>query len=210
MKVAIGEYLTWWGPYQIADLLQKVGVSEDRCYRIGQYLANTWVGTFCQWVHDKRKRKVKVHIDRYDVWNMANTLALVILPMLLELDRQRSGYPLVDDEDAPEMTRSTAAPPIDEYGNWDDNANKRWDWVMSEMIWTFRQLQPDCDWESLYHSGNIDHIWVKDEETPPNCSRLEHGPNHTHSFDMEGYKKHNDRIQNGLRLFGKYYQSLWD
>jgi len=28
--------------------------------------------------------------------------------------------------------------------------------------------------------------------------------------DFEGMKLYNDRIQNGFRLFGKYYQGLWD
>ena len=28
--------------------------------------------------------------------------------------------------------------------------------------------------------------------------------------DYEGMKVYNDRIQNGFRLFGKYYQGLWD
>jgi hypothetical protein len=28
-------------------------------------------------------------------------------------------------------------------------------------------------------------------------------------IDYEGRKNHQDRITNGLRLFGKYYQSLW-
>jgi hypothetical protein len=36
------------------------------------------------------------------------------------------------------------------------------------------------------------------------------GPNDTSEFDMEGYKKHNDRITEGLILFGKYYRGLWD
>jgi hypothetical protein len=29
-------------------------------------------------------------------------------------------------------------------------------------------------------------------------------------FDKEGYQKYGERIENGFRLFGKYYQSLWD
>jgi hypothetical protein len=29
-------------------------------------------------------------------------------------------------------------------------------------------------------------------------------------FDKEGYNKYRERINNGFRLFGKYYESLWD
>ena len=29
-------------------------------------------------------------------------------------------------------------------------------------------------------------------------------------WDMEGMKAEQERISNGFRLFGKYYESLWD
>lgn len=36
------------------------------------------------------------------------------------------------------------------------------------------------------------------------------GPKHTRVYDWKGRKKYEERIANGFRLFGKYYQSLWD
>jgi hypothetical protein len=36
------------------------------------------------------------------------------------------------------------------------------------------------------------------------------GPNDTHKWDKDGYMKHNERIQVGLVLFGKYFRNLWD
>jgi len=36
------------------------------------------------------------------------------------------------------------------------------------------------------------------------------GPNNTYKCDYEGMKVVQQRIDNGFRLFGKYYQSLWD
>jgi hypothetical protein len=41
-------------------------------------------------------------------------------------------------------------------------------------------------------------------------SEMLHGPGHTHQWDQEGHQKWADRMQNGYRLFGKYYQNLWD
>ena len=35
MKVYIGEYPSWFGPYQLADLTQKLGVSEGRAFQLG-------------------------------------------------------------------------------------------------------------------------------------------------------------------------------
>jgi hypothetical protein len=39
---------------------------------------------------------------------------------------------------------------------------------------------------------------------------MKEGPNHTYKFDYDGYEKVAKRIENGFRLFGKYYQGLWD
>jgi len=36
------------------------------------------------------------------------------------------------------------------------------------------------------------------------------GPNHTFEVDMEGTKKHQKRIDDGIMLFSKYYGALWD
>jgi len=122
------------------------------------------------------------------------------------------GAPFVDDEDVPEELRSTSAPPKE--NEWDTDANhfKRFEWVMDEMIWAFEQLVDD-DNDAQFHSGNSDLKTVPcewDEEGEPKMYSLEHGPNHTSVFDKEGYDKHNERIQNGLRLFGRYYRNLWD
>ena len=35
MKVTIGPYRNWIGPYQIANSLKKIGVSDDTCYKLG-------------------------------------------------------------------------------------------------------------------------------------------------------------------------------
>lgn len=160
-----------------------------------------------------------VKIDRWDTWNMDTTLAIIILPMLEKLNAEKHGSPFVDDNDVPADLgiRSTDAPPKE--NEWDTDANhfKRWDWVMSELIWTFKQLHPDTDWEAQYHTGKHDMIWIpvdKDgKEVPKGEAKLfqmEKGPNDTHTWDMEGWKAHSARIDNGLLLLGKYFRCLWD
>ena len=154
MKVEIGKYINFVGPYQIADLLQKVGVSEDTCHKLGERLSRTWVNTVCGWIHSKKKRKEKIHIDRWDTWSMDSTLAVIVLPMLQQLKATKRGSPLVDDLDVPEglNLRSTEAPPKANEWDVDENLERRWDWVLDQMIWSFEQLQPDCDWEDKYNS----------------------------------------------------------
>ena len=171
-----------------------------------------------QWIWDKIDRKIDyVKIDRWDTWSMDHTLSYIILPMLKQLQATKHGSCLVDDSDVPEELKSTSAPPKENEWDSDANTHKRWDWVMDELIWTFEQLQPDYDWEEQYRSGVADFIFVpvdaEGNEVPKGkntFSEMRHGPKHTLEMDWEGRKAHQERINNGLRLFGRYYQGLWD
>lgn len=216
MRVRIGPYRSWFGPYQLADLLKFVGVKdEDKRHEIGGKLADTWVGPFLTWIDSKKKRKVKVHIDNYDVWNMDSTLALIITPMLKQLRDNKMGAPFVDDEDVPDDLKSTAAGPKLNEWDTDDNHFKRWDWVLDEMIFAFESKHND--WEEQFYSGNADHVFVpidkegnKVDKENAEFFQMEDGPNNTFKVDRAGYDAYAKRIANGFRLFGKYYQGLWD
>lgn len=215
MKVKIGRYKRWIGPYQIADLFRYIGLSEDRCHKIGDKLSNTWLMGFCSWIDQRRKRVEKVHIDSYDVWNMDSTLALIIHPMLVKLKESKQGSPNVDDEDVPIYLRSTSAPPKENEWDTDDNFHKRWDHIVDEMIWAFEQKT--YDWESQYYDGKVDIIWLPVDENGDAVDakdakffRMEEAPGHTFSVDRTAYDAHYARMKNGFRLFGKYYESLWD
>ena len=234
MKVHIGPYRNWIGPYQIAEMLcfwapdvvDEYGTKNkpDWVYDFGTWLSggkekDSWLIKLCRWVDEKKKRKIKVHIDRWDTWSMDTTLAIIILPMLEKLNAEKHGSPFVDDDDIPAELgiRSTDAPPKEYEWDTDANHSKRWDWVMSELIWTFKQLHPDTDWEAQYHTGEHDMVWIpvdKDGNQVPKedakLFQMEKGPNDTHTWDIEGWKAHSARIDNGLRLFGKYYRALWD
>ena len=216
MRVRIGPYRSWFGPYQLADLLKFVGVKdEDKRHEIGGKLADTWVGPFLTWIDRKKKRKVKVHIDNYDVWNMDSTLALIITPMLKQLRDNKMGAPYVDDEDVPDDLKSTAAGPKLNEWDTDDNHFKRWDWLLDEMIFAFESKHND--WEEQFYSGNADHVFVpidkegnKVDKENAEFFQMEDGPNNTFKVDRAGYDAYAKRIANGFRLFGKYYQGLWD
>ena len=216
MKVKIGNFLNYWGPYQIAELLMfwepRYSV---RAHEFGKWLAGdeheTWLSKVCQWIHSKRKRTVKIKLDPWDTWNMDDTLSIIILPMLKQLQRDKHGSAIVDPEDVPEDLR----PPngAERLSDEDNTVSERWDWVMNELIWTFEQLQPDYDWEEQYQSGEVDIQWKPAKmgvDGEPELYEMVSGPKHTFTVDAEATKKHQDRIRNGLRLFGKYYQGLWD
>ena len=115
MKVYIGPYTNWIGPYQIADKIPFI--REQTKEKIGDWLAETWVLDFCSWIDSKKERKIKVRIDPYDTWNMDRTLAVIILPMLKQLKQTKHGSALVDDEDVPPEMRYSD-PKVSEAG-WD-------------------------------------------------------------------------------------------
>jgi hypothetical protein len=152
-----------------------------------------------------------VKIDYYDTWNMDGTLARIIVPMLKQLHATKHGAPCVDDEDVPEglSLRSTEAPAKENEWDTDDNHFKRWDWVMTELIWTFEQLHPDTDWMDQYCSGEHDTVWKKCDDNPE-LYEMKDGPKHTFKMDTDAIKLHDERIARGLKLFGKYYRGLWD
>jgi hypothetical protein len=136
--------------------------------------------------------------------------------MLRQLQATKHGSPLVDDEDVPEHLRSTAAPAKENEWDTDDNHHKRWDWVMSEMIFAFERKLDDS-WQDNFRSGKIDMVWVpidRDGNEVPKGEhthyRMDRGPNDTYECNYDAMKLVEDRIQNGFRLFGKYYQALWD
>jgi hypothetical protein len=241
MKVVIGPYTNWIGPYQIAEkiLFWMDKYEDSRVHAFGEFLAygfskpdstapvfskayestrsKTWLYKLCEWINDRKKRKVSVKIDKWDTWSMDVTLAMIILPMLKQLNVTKKGAPCVDDSDVPDGIglRSTEAQPKNNEWDTDGNFFKRWDWVMSELIWTFEQLQPDYDWEDQYRSGDIDIGFMPvtdklDKNNEPIYLVMTRGPDDTYVCNYEAMQKHQERINNGLRLFGKYYQDLWD
>jgi hypothetical protein len=155
-----------------------------------------------------KERKISVRIDRYDTWNMDGTLAHIIHPMLIQLRDTKQGAPHVDDTDVPDELKKSFAPPTENDWDTDDNYFKRWDYVLNEMIFAFESTL--IDWEDQYYTGDIDFVTVPVDKNGVKMYRLEKGPNDTHVVDYEGLQKHQERIANGFRLFGKYYQSLWD
>jgi hypothetical protein len=208
MLVKIGKYKNWIGPYQIADTLQKIGVSEDKCDNIGQWLSDTWVSPVCTWIGERRKQKVSIRIDKQDTWSMDQTLAHIILPMLKQLQETKHGSPFVDDEDVPEELKSTSAPATENDWDTDDNHHKRWDWAMDQMIFAFESQFNE--WEEQFHTGVRDIKWKKLKEDDDGMMVMINGPDDTSKFDSKGHLAYQTRISNGYRLFGKYFESLWD
>lgn len=218
MKVYIGRYKNWVGPYQIAEWVPFL--NEGQQDRLGAWLDKTWVSEVCHWIYSKTERKIKVRIDKYDTWSMDNTLAHIILPMLKQLKETKHGSPMVDDEDLPPHMRHTSRKSEDDYETEDNWIHYKWEWILNEMIWAFEQELTD-DWEEQFRHGEPEYVYTSvkldeadvctslDEAMEYDCVRMDQ-VNPGYWVDFEGMKCYSDRIQNGFRLFGKYYQNLWD
>lgn len=209
MKVWISKYRNHWlSPYTILKAVCFWEKDEDRIYNVKEEANNpyaVWVkilDPICigiQKVLDRiHPRWTYVKIDPWDTWSMDSTLAEITLPMLRQLQATKHGAPHTDDADVPEYLRSYMAQPKEHEWDIDDLHFMRWDWILAEMIWSFEQAVDDACEDQFYdHSQwNGKKPWDPDYVGP--------------GYDLEGHKKWQERKSNGFRLFGKYYENLWD
>jgi hypothetical protein len=219
MKIYFSKYRNHWlSPYTI---LEKVFFWREIDY--DEPIIEKWSNRllpFCQACHkflDFVHPEISyVKIDRWDTWSMDHTLGRIALPMLKQLQATKHGAPNVDDEDVPEELKSTSAPAKENEWDTDGNHFKRWDYVINEMIFAFEH-KLNRDWEDAYRSGEHDMVWVPVDAEGNKVPKGEHkyyrmdkGPNDTYQCDYDGIQLVETRMQNGFRLFGKYYQGLWD
>tara|TARA_R110000823_G_scaffold78546_13_gene179030 strand:+ start:4634 stop:5221 length:588 start_codon:yes stop_codon:yes gene_type:complete len=191
---------------------------------MGKYPTHRWYHNYLFWLSDKiadvrgkdwdhlrNDQKVSVHIDDFDTWSMDHTLAYIIEPMLKQLKLTKHGAPYVYPEDAPLELRPTKKEltAYTQKGDTDPKYFDRWDWVMDEMLFAFESKHNN--WEEQFYSGDHDTHWIVHTEGKlKGRSQLVKGPNDTFEIDWEGHKAYQTRITNGFRLFGKYYENLWD
>jgi hypothetical protein len=163
-------------------------------------------------------RKIDIQIEPFDTWSLDHTLALIILPALLQLKATKHGVPAefaeVGGEDYSEQQSFDFY--SETYTEAFEKGCDRWEEVLDKMIWSFQQLVSG-DYDDKYHHGKGDYEFVESDKTYPNpvtgkieptFQMINKNPNCW--YDIEGHKLHNERIQEGLELFGKYFRSLWD
>ena len=227
MKIYKSNYRSHWiSPYTILEKVffwREIDYDEPIIKKLVKVLNPFTIAwqKFLDFVHPQINY---VKIDKYDTWNMDSTLADIILPMLKQLKATKHGSPFVDPDDIPEELRVVGHEdwnPQKEFefdgheqyrkDSW-DIAQNQWEWVLDEMIFAFEHFVDDS-WENAYSSGEHDIIHVPCEwyeDGRPKLYSMEHGPNHTYKCDYEGMNKVYKRMDNGFRLFGKYYRGLWD
>ena len=122
----------------------------------------------------------QILIHPWDTYNMDHTLALIILPMLKQLKATTHGAPAVEFKDVPE------------------------------------ELHPSQEEVNGLHHGETDDNYFKrwdyvlDEMIYAFDCKVNKEEPYIRIEDIEEAKKEQERISNGFRLFGKYYEGLWD
>lgn len=86
-----------------------------------------------------KKRKIKIRIDDYDLWNADMTIAILLIPLLKQLKNSKNGAPHVSNEDVPKHLHSTSTDKFEV----DDLYFARWKWILDELIWTFKQIKKE-------------------------------------------------------------------
>lgn len=206
MKVKLGPYTTWVGPYQIAEklLFWMDRYEDDRVHAFGTWLSkarnggDSYLLKLCRWVNSSKRRQEYVRIDHYDYWNADHTMAVIIAPLLKALQANKHGSGYIDDCDVPEHLRSTAAPPKEHEWDSDANLHKRYEWFLGELVWAFEQHAKDDEHDKFYDHSEAE----KCEDLMESFKLLK--------VDQVAMDAHNARKQHAFMMFGKYYETLWD
>ncbi len=238
MKVKIGKYKNWFGPYQLADMIcfwvkdvkDEYGVPRKPEWvdTFGDFLAHgfhrkekrgdVWSLTLSErpttWLYDllvwiDSKRERKVEI-RIDPWDTWN-MDTTLSPIILPMLKQlrKTKHGSPGTMLAFNNTSNSKQMCFDFYKDGDDLA-----WDVGHSQW--EEIMDKMIWS--FEQLNTDweaqfHTGKMDTlfvKREDGLFSMEKGAKDTHKFDFEGHAKHDARIQEGLELFGKYYRNLWD
>src|SRR6056300_353852 len=135
------------------------------------------------------ERQIDIRIDRYDTWDMDHTLAYIVLPMLKQLKETKHGSPWVDDEDVPHSAKT----------QWSRDEANQIDMFGSKE-------QDELFWEQYHVRWN----WVINEMIYAFDCKVNKDVPYMRFKDINEIRIEQARIANGFRLFGKYFEGLWD
>ncbi len=82
------------------------------------------IGPYSSSKKSDKPRRIKIHIDSYDVWSLDHTLSLIIAPALKMLKDQQHGYP-------------------------GDLEPEQWDEILDKMIFSFNLMSLE-GWPSSF------------------------------------------------------------
>jgi hypothetical protein len=133
-----------------------------------------------------KKKKKHSQLDK-DTWNLDWTIANFALPRLIRFKKLTNGYP-------PELTE------------------KEWGKILDKMIWSMTQIANDTEKPDFPKCLSIKKSdWRTDENGNRFLPHKIKTPKEEKAWKK--YKKERDAFENkineGITLFGKYFRGLW-
>ena len=154
-----------------------------------------------------KKQRIERGFDDTELWNLFYTLSKYMLPRLIEFRKVMNGFPpknnICGGEKLPENE--------DIYGF---ECFEDWQEAVDKMIYSFDHIVNEDKYKDERDAKfHIDWDGIFKEKKLPNGN---YGLEHTEKYDkkvMDAYYKdateENSKIDEGLRLFGIYFQNLW-
>jgi hypothetical protein len=199
MRVRIKKYTPYFSTGAISIWLEeKVGLKEKTADSIADFLCKLGLQKTFDLINDWNQSTIaKVKIEEQDLWGLDHTLAIVIHASLLkfrELDKHGvpgriTGHETFDDDENDEKYNSKMA-------EWND--------ILDKMIFSFDAIINEDKYFDEYYVVKPDLDCGKDfieSLNDPDCRGI---------FDNDAYLKHEERVQEGIDLFAKYFRNLWD
>jgi hypothetical protein len=237
MRVKIGPYVNWLGPYQLAEKLcfwakpekDEFGFEKkpDWVHNFGEWLAHGSVepdekpGDITSWNRDRHdtllsrfltwihsKQERKIKVQ-IDPWDTWSMDHTLAYIILPMLKQLKEKQHGAGFVDDKDVPKELRSTAAEPKENeYDTDSNHFKRWE-----WVMDEMifafnsKIDDSWEDQFQSGEHDIQWVRLEN---GHSQMIKGPKDTFDINMKGRKAYEKRIQNGFALFGKYYQNLWD
>jgi len=237
MRIKIGKYTSWFGPYQLAETLcfwakdveDEYGMKSkpDWVHNFGEWLAHgsvepePEVGEIRSWDRERHdtmlskfltwvhsKKQRKIQVHIDKYDTWSMDHTLALIVLpMLKQLKEKQHGAGFVDDKDVPKELRSTSAPAKE-NEWDTDDNH-----FNRWEWVMDEMifafnsKVDDSWEEQFQSGEHDIQWKKLEN---GHSEMIKGPNDTFEINMKGRKAYEKRIQNGFALFGKYYQNLWD
>ena len=135
-----------------------------------------------------------------DIWNLDHTIAIFVIPRLKKLKEKTNGYP-----GSLEINES-------DY----EEGMIQWKQILDKMIYAFEGIAFRLDKIEIKSAGG--KLEIVNDKSSDKYSTLEYvgtkEQKELHEQYMNKYKKDSEeeqkKIEEGLQLFTKHFQSLWD
>lgn len=170
------------------------------------------------WLLGHFERAFLTRKDKFEItWRDLNSsvLAKVNLAFLRRFSEEAELPLNVDSKDLPkELRRRPAGMPEDEF------YRLRSDYILGEIIFALSEISEEgCEWFNLFYTTEPPEGLVKDVdyfevEVDPYIVSLgveakEIDNRYYRYYNEKAHKEYEKRMENGLRLFGKYFKQLW-